>query len=38
MMSFDDKRTSRFIEVYFGNSAINTTELRNVLPIYGYTS
>ena len=37
MMSFDDKRTSRFIEVYFGNSAINTTELRNVLPIYGYT-
>ena len=38
MMSVDDKRTSRFIEVYFGNSAINTTELRNVLPIYGYTS
>ena len=38
MMSFDDKRTSKFIEVYFGNSAINTTELRNVLPIYGYTS
>ena len=38
MMSFDDKRTSRFIEVYFGNSAINTTELRTVLPIYGYTS
>ena len=37
MMSFDDKRTSRFIEVYFGNSAINTTELKNVLPIYGYT-
>jgi hypothetical protein len=38
MKSFDDKRTSRFIEVYFGNSAINTTELRNVLPIYGYTT
>ena len=37
MKSFDDERTSRFIEVYFGNSAINTTELRNVLPIYGYT-
>jgi hypothetical protein len=38
MKSFDDERTSRFIEVYFGNSAINTTELKNVLPIYGYTS
>jgi len=38
MKSFDDERTSRFIEVYFGNSAINTTELRTVLPIYGYTS
>lgn len=37
MKSFDDERTSRFIEVYFGNSAINTTELRTVLPIYGYT-
>jgi len=37
MKSFDDERTSRFIEVYFGNSAINTSELRNVLPIYGYT-
>jgi hypothetical protein len=38
MKSFDDERTSGFIEVYFGNSAINTTELKNVLPIYGYTS
>jgi hypothetical protein len=38
MRSFDDERTCKFIEVYFGNSAINTTELRTVLPIYGYTS
>jgi tRNA1(Val) A37 N6-methylase TrmN6 len=34
IMSFDDERTSEFINLYFGNSAINTTELKYILPIY----
>ena len=34
MKSFTDERTAEFIRVYFGNSAINTTELGNILPIY----
>jgi len=32
--SLNDKRTCEFINVYFGNNAINTTELNNILPIY----
>ena len=32
--SFTDKRTTEFIELYFGNNAINTTELKTILPIY----
>lgn len=32
--SFDDNRTREFINIYFGNSAINTTELKYILPIY----
>jgi len=32
--SFSDERTKEFIKLYFGNSAINTTELSNILPIY----
>jgi tRNA1(Val) A37 N6-methylase TrmN6 len=32
--SFDDERTVEFINLYFGNSAINTTELKYILPIY----
>jgi type I restriction-modification system DNA methylase subunit len=32
--SFDHVNTSIFIEIYFGNSAINTYELRFALPIY----
>jgi hypothetical protein len=32
--SLKDKRTQEFIDVYFGNNAINTTEMNNVLPIY----
>jgi len=32
--SLKDKRTQEFIDVYFGNNAINTTELNSVLPIY----
>jgi tRNA1(Val) A37 N6-methylase TrmN6 len=34
MVSFNDERTSRFIEMYFGNNAINTKELSDVFPIY----
>jgi len=34
MRSFRDPRTREFIECYFGNSAINTTELNHMLPIY----
>ena len=33
-MSLKDKRTQEFIDGYFGNNAINTTEMNNVLPIY----
>jgi len=32
--SFDNKKTIEFISIYFGNNAINTTELSNILPIY----
>ena len=32
--SLEDPRTSQFIKLYFGNNAINTTELNEVLPIY----
>lgn len=32
--SFGDERTLEFIKLYFGNNAINTTELLNILPIY----
>ena len=34
MASFVDPRTSAFIRHYFGNSAINTTEMNHILPIY----
>lgn len=32
--SFDNDKTKEFIELYFGNSAINATELKYILPIY----
>lgn len=32
--SFEDERTKNFIKIYFGNNAINTTELQYYLPIY----
>jgi hypothetical protein len=32
--SLKDHRTQEFIDVYFGNNAINTTEMGGVLPIY----
>ena len=34
LSSLDDKRTEEFIVMYFGNNAINTTELNNIFPIY----
>ena len=34
LLSLTDKRTLEFIKIYFGNNAINTTELNHVLPIY----
>ena len=34
MASLIDPRTTAFIKAYFGNNAINTTELGAVLPIY----
>ena len=34
LLSLNDKRTIEFITNYFGNNAINTTELNNILPIY----
>ena len=34
LISFQDKKTIEFIELYFGNNAINTTELNYLLPIY----
>jgi adenine-specific DNA-methyltransferase len=32
--SFEDSRTAEFIQTYFGNNAINTTELNHIIPIY----
>lgn len=34
LTSLDDERTAEFIAMYFGNNAINTTELNNIFPIY----
>lgn len=34
MSSLSNERTKTFIELYFGNNAINTTELNYILPIY----
>ena len=32
--SFDNDKTMSFIKLYFGNNAINTTELGEIMPIY----
>lgn len=32
--SFDNDNTKKFINLYFANNAVNTTELCNILPIY----
>ena len=34
LVSLDDQRTVDFINEYFGNNAINTVELNEILPIY----
>jgi type I restriction-modification system DNA methylase subunit len=34
LKSLNDERTQEFIKLYFGNNAINTTELNYILPIY----
>jgi hypothetical protein len=34
IQSFENKKTEDFIKLYFGNNAINTTELCEMLPIY----
>ena len=34
--SFDNPKTKKFIDLYFANNAVNTTELCNMLPIYGF--
>ena len=34
IQSWQDKKTHAFIELYFGNNAMNTKELATVLPIY----
>ena len=34
LLSFTNDKTKKFIELYFGNNAINTTELNYILPIY----
>ena len=36
IQSLTDKKTTEFIGLYFGNNAINTTELNHLLPIYAY--
>jgi hypothetical protein len=33
--SFNDLRTTEFVELFFGNNAISTSELQYILPIYG---
>jgi type I restriction-modification system DNA methylase subunit len=32
--SLENEKTTQFIKLYFGNNAINTTELNHILPIY----
>ena len=35
MASFECEKTMEFIKLYFGNNAINATELCEILPVYG---
>ena len=34
IISLEHSNTSEFVEIYFGNNAINSTELSKILPIY----
>lgn len=34
IISFENPKTKKFIELYFGNNNMNTTELEYILPIY----
>ena len=34
IQSLTNEKTEQFIKLYFGNNAINTTELSEILPIY----
>lgn len=34
LLSFSDNKTKEFIEIYFGNGAINTIELGEIIPIF----
>tara|TARA_B100000929_G_scaffold281244_1_gene260069 strand:+ start:1647 stop:3023 length:1377 start_codon:yes stop_codon:yes gene_type:complete len=34
--SFKQKETSKFVDIFSGNNAMNTTEIQNMLPIYGF--
>lgn len=34
MKSFENEKTKKFIELYFGNNSINSVELLNILPIF----
>lgn len=34
LRSFDNEKTNKFIQLYFDNNAINTTEMLNIVPIY----
>ena len=34
--SFKQKETSKFVDIFSGNNALNTTEIQNMLPIYGF--
>ena len=34
IQSFCNDKTKMFVDLYFGNNAINTTELKYILPIY----
>jgi len=33
--SFENEKTKEFVKLYFGNNAINTTELNTIVPFYG---
>ena len=34
ILKFKNKKTKKFISLYFENNAINTTELNNIIPFY----